>query len=129
MRSLLVSLIVIASVLQLNAQSVEAGSTQDSIVFNKLIHDYGTIEKGSDGTCEFLFTNKGNAPLVINNVRASCGCTVPKWPREPIPPGEKGVITIRYNTNIRGSFNKSISVYSNAVNNTVRLMVKGKVMR
>jgi len=112
----------------LNARTIEP-TTRDSIVFNKIEHDYGTIERGSDGVCTFTFTNKGNRPLVLSNVRASCGCTVPKWPREPIAPGEEGEINIRYNTNITGAFNKTITVNSNAVNSTVRLRVKGQVVK
>jgi hypothetical protein len=106
-----------------NAQTVK----NDSIIFNKTVHEYGTIEKGSDGSCVFTFTNKGNKPLILNNVRASCGCTVPEWPRQPVPPGEKGEIKVKYNTNITGNFNKSIRVNSNADNSLVILYVKGNV--
>ncbi len=117
---------LIASAFALNAQTNQA-SAQDSIIFDKLEHDYGTIERGADGNSEFTFTNKGTTPLVLKNVRASCGCTVPQWPKEPVSPGETGVIKVKYNTNIKGSFNKSITVTSNAANNPVRLRVKGKV--
>lgn len=99
----------------------------DSIIFSQLVYDYGTVEQGSDGISKFEFTNKGEKPLLLTNVRASCGCTVPTWPREPIQPGEKGVIEVKYNTRIVGSFNKSINVYSNAANNYVVLRIKGKV--
>lgn len=103
-------------------------AVSDSIIFDKLVHDYGTIEQGGDGNCVFTFTNKGEKPLVLSNVRASCGCTVPQWPREPIPPGEKGEIKVKYNTTSVGPFNKSITVYSNAANSTVRLAIKGQVV-
>ncbi|MDZ7740844.1 MAG: DUF1573 domain-containing protein [Bacteroidota bacterium] len=76
----------------------------------------------------FTFTNKGQKPLVLSNVRASCGCTVPQWPREPVAPGEKGEIKVKYNTNRPGSFNKSITVNSNAANSMVRLRIKGQVV-
>lgn len=112
--------------IQVKAKAVESAA-KDSIVFEKLEHDYGTIERGADGTCEFIFTNKGESPLILNNVRATCGCTVPEWPREPIAPGAKGIIKVRYNTNITGTFNKSVTVFSNAVNKTVMLRIKGKV--
>lgn len=97
------------------------------ISFAALAHDYGTIEQGSDGSCEFKFTNSGQTPLVLSNVRASCGCTVPTWPREPILPGKEGIIKVVYNTSLVGSFNKSITVNSNAKNNTVLLNIKGTV--
>lgn len=103
-------------------------ATVETIVFDKKVHDYGTIRQGSDGNSVFTFTNKGNKPLILNNVAASCGCTVPEWPRQPIPPGGKGEIKVKYNTAIVGTFNKSITVHSNAENNVVNLSVKGNVI-
>lgn len=102
-------------------------AVNDSIVFDKTVHDYGTIEKASDGTSIFTFTNKGQKPLVLSNVRASCGCTVPEWPKQPVAPGESGEIKVKYNTNIAGNFNKTITVNSNAVNSVVTLRVGGNV--
>ena len=128
MKCLMVFCVLIINTLALNAQTSRT-STQDSIIFNKLEHDYGTIDRGSDGQCEFTFNNKGDKPLVLSNVRASCGCTVPQWTREPVAPGEKGSIKVRYNTNITGAFNKTIIVNSNAVNKTVSLRVKGQVIK
>ena len=103
-------------------------TSQDSIVFEKMMHDYGTIVQGSDGNSEFKFTNKGKAPLILSNVQASCGCTVPEWPKEPILPGKTGSIKVKYNTNTVGAFNKSITVKSNAINPTVVLQIKGNVI-
>lgn len=98
------------------------------IQFASVVHDYGTIQQGSDGGCDFTFENKGKTPLVLSNVRASCGCTVPTWPREPILPGNTGVIKVMYNTNGIGNFNKSITVTSNAKNSNVILTIKGNVV-
>lgn len=103
------------------------GKTNDSITFVKTTHDYGTITQGSDGSCGFKFTNKSKVPLVLSNVHASCGCTVPEWPKEPIPAGKTGVIKVKYNTNSIGSFTKNITVNSNAINSTVILTIKGNV--
>jgi hypothetical protein len=125
-RGLVILLTFVFSVLAANANNIEAAAN-DSIVFETLEYDYGTIKKGSEGICEFVFTNKGGAPLILNNVRASCGCTVPQWTREPVAPGEKGVIKVKYNTNITGAFNKSVIVISNAANRMVTLVIKGKV--
>ena len=102
-------------------------TTTDSIIFVSTVHDYGTIVQGSDGTCTFNFTNKGKAPIVLNDVKASCGCTVPEWTRTPVAPGQKGKIKVTYNTNTVGAFNKSITVNSNAKNSPVVLMIKGIV--
>ena len=97
------------------------------ITFESLEHDYGSIYKGDNGECEFIFKNTGKAPLQITNARASCGCTVPSWPREPIAPGKKSVIKVKYDTNRLGTINKSITVTSNAVNNSVVLHIKGSI--
>ena len=103
-------------------------AANDSIVFEKLVHDYGTVTQGADGGCEFVFVNRGEKPLILSNVRASCGCTAPTWPKEPILPGQKGIIKVGYNTMIIGGFSKSITVTSNAVNSNVNLIVKGNVI-
>jgi len=84
--------------------------------FEEETFDFGSI-KEENGSVEhkFVFTNKGNAPLIIQGVRASCGCTTPAWSKEPIPPGEKGFVTAKYNPKNRpGSFRKSLSITSNA---------------
>lgn len=126
MRALIITLFVCLATLGVKAQEAQTVKT-DSIIFNKLEHDYGTIEQGANGNCEFTFTNKGKEPLVLSNVKASCGCTVPQWTREPIEPGKTGVINVRYNTSLVGNFNKSITVTSNAANSTVLLRIKGNV--
>jgi hypothetical protein len=98
------------------------------ITFNEMEHKYGTIKKGGDGNCEFIFTNEGNEPLILSNVRASCGCTTPSWTKEPIMPGKSGSIKVRYNTNNIGGFNKTITVTSNAIDSPrLVLKISGKV--
>lgn len=119
------ALIVIVS--GLYAQAPTQSSTQDSIKFEKIMHDYGTIAQGADGNCEFKFTNNGKAPLILSNVKASCGCTAPEWPKEPIAPGKSSSIKVKYNTALVGAFNKSITVNSNAANGAVLLQIKGNV--
>jgi hypothetical protein len=112
--------------LTIQAQDKPA-TPQDSIVFAATTHDYGTIVQSSDGSCIFAFTNKGKAPIVLNDVKASCGCTVPEWTRTPVAPGEKGSIKVTYNTNNVGAFTKSITVNSNAINSPLVLIIKGTV--
>lgn len=97
------------------------------IKFEKVVHDYGEIEQHGDGKCEFKFTNTGKEPLILSNVRSSCGCTVPVWPRQPILPGQSDVIKVKYDTKRIGMINKSVQVYSNAIEKTVSLKIKGKV--
>jgi len=125
-KSLVVVIILLFASLSIQAQEKPV-IPQDSIIFESTIHDYGTIVQGGDGNCEFKFTNKGKAPIILNNVQASCGCTTPEWTRTPVNPGEKGTIKVTYNTNNMGAFNKSITVSSNAINSPVVLSIKGLV--
>ena len=89
--------------------------------------DYGVIGKGSNGIRDFKFTNDGNSPLIITNVKSTCGCTIPKKPNKPVLPGEAGKIQVKYDTNRIGLIRKSIFVSSNAQNSTVILRITGKV--
>lgn len=98
------------------------------IEFKTNVIDYGTIEKGSDGVRKFEFTNTGNAPLIIERVKSTCGCTVPKKPEGPIAPGETGVIEVKYDTNRVNPIRKTITVTSNADTPTVALKIKGLVV-
>ena len=78
-------------------------------------YDFGTIKEGPVAEHIFEFTNVGKEPLIIQNASASCGCTTPEWPKEPILPGKKSKITVRYNTQGRVSpFTKDIYIQSNA---------------
>lgn len=90
--------------------------------------DYGEIKKGSDGLRIFEFTNTGNAPLVIEDVKSSCGCTVPKKPEEPIMPGETGKIEVKYDTKRVGPIRKTVTVYSNSEEPVKALKIKGTVL-
>lgn len=90
--------------------------------------DYGEIKKGSDGLRVFEFTNTGNSPLVIEDVKSSCGCTVPKKPEEPIMPGETGKIEVKYDTKRVGPIRKTVTVYSNAEEPVKALKIKGTVI-
>ncbi len=98
------------------------------IEFKTDVIDYGTIEKGADGVRTFEFTNTGNAPLIISNVKSTCGCTVPKKPKGPIMPGESGEIEVKYDTNRVNPIRKTITVISNAETPTVALKIKGLVV-
>jgi len=75
-------------------------NAQAKIEFKADTIDYGTVEKGADGVRVFEFTNTGDAPLIISNVKSSCGCTVPSKPKDPIMPGDSGEIKVKYDTNM-----------------------------
>ena len=102
--------------------------SQAEIKFDKLTHDFGKFSESSPKvTCVFNFTNVGSLPLVINQAIASCGCTVPEYPKTPIKPGEKGQIKVTYNGagKFPGHFKKSITVRTNGAVEMTRLYVEG----
>ncbi|MBJ05162.1 MAG: hypothetical protein CMP65_04605 [Flavobacteriales bacterium] len=100
------------------------------ITFEKEIIDLGEFLQYDDSSskCEFIFTNTGKEPLIISKAKGSCGCTVPEWPKEPILSGETGSIKVNYDEKRVGSFNKSVTITSNAQNATQILKIKGKVI-
>lgn len=106
-------------------------SQKAKLDFDETSHNFGTInENAGKVTHEFIFTNNGNAPLILTNVRAGCGCTTPEWNRQPVAPGEKGTIKISFDPRNRpGSFIKSITVNSNAENAVLSLTIRGNVSR
>lgn len=103
-------------------------SSDAKIEFAKTTHDFGNIKEGTQATVEFTFKNTGNAPLVLTSVTASCGCTSPKWTREPIAPGTNGSITVVYNSRSRpGKFTKTVTVKHNGEGGTQYLTITGFV--
>lgn len=91
--------------------------------------DYGTIAHNADGKREFVFTNNGTKPLIITNTQGSCGCTVPTSPKQPIAPGAKGVIGVKYATDRVGAFTKTVTVTSNADGQATKILtIKGVVL-
>lgn len=103
-------------------------ANEAEIKFDKTSHDFGIFtESNSKVTCTFTFTNTGNKLLVIHQAIASCGCTAPEYPKEPIKPGESGKIVVTYNGEGRfpGHFRKSITIRSNAKQEIVRLYIEG----
>jgi hypothetical protein len=112
---------------QAPASGDQKGAFGPAIEFKDTEHDFGTIKQGGDGAYAFVFTNTGTDPLILSNVRSSCGCTIPEWPHEPINAGQSASIMVKYDTKRIGVFNKSISVYSNAGEEPIILHIKGTV--
>ncbi len=97
--------------------------------FRETLHDFGTVIEGEIVTFSFKFKNDGGSNLLISNVSASCGCTATKYTREPVKPGEEGVVTVTFNTHRRNGFqNKSITVASNTQPNKTVLRIKAKII-
>jgi len=120
---------VLACMLCTMLSVVNAQESEATIVFDKLVHDFGSIVK-SDGpqTHSFEFTNTGNKPVAIQSVSASCGCTSPGWTKEPVAPGEKGTISVTYNPSGMTRFNKSLTVrVTGGTPEEVVLRVQGNV--
>lgn len=112
------------------AESKEEAAKAAHIEFKETLHDFGQLPLKSDASCEFTFRNTGETPLVLSKVRASCGCTVPEWPEEPVLPGEEGVIKVKYTTVHRPNvINKAVIVHSNADNKQVILRIKGEIVK
>ena len=108
---------------------VHSQEMKPEISFEKTVIDYGTVNKGDNGIREFVFKNSGNAPLIISNVKSTCGCTIPKKPEKPILPGESEKIQVKYDTKRVGFIRKSITVTSNAASSpTTILKIKGQVV-
>ena len=116
--------IIMMTLLLLCTFSYAAAQKQAEIKFDKKTHDFGKFsESDAVQKCTFTFTNVGDAPLVINQAVASCGCTVPQYTKSPIAPGQKGTIEVTYNGagKIPGHFKKSITVRTNGLTEMTRL--------
>lgn len=97
--------------------------------FEESTHDFGTITEGDIVEHTFMFTNTGDAPLIIQSASASCGCTVPKYPRTPVAPGETGEIQVKFNSaNKPGIQNKTVSLTANTDPTITRLTIKSNVV-
>lgn len=81
----------------------------------KMDVDFGEVEQNGDGVREFKFSNTGSEPLLITHAQGSCGCTVPEWPKEPIRPGQTGVVKIKYDTSRSGPISKSVTITTNEI--------------
>lgn len=105
-----------------------AMSNMARMEFTDTTHDFGTITEGETVEHEFEFTNTGKEPLIISNAGASCGCTVPDYPREPIQPGQKGMMKVKFNSAGKpGHQEKSVTVTTNSNRGTHMLFIKAEV--
>jgi hypothetical protein len=104
-------------------------SGEKGIEFSETEYDFGTVITGDEAVHYFVFSNKGTSPLIIVNVRTSCGCMAPAWPKSPIASGSRDSIKVEYNTKIRGVFDKTITVQTNARNSAIDLRIKGNVVK
>ena len=109
--------------------SKTAVDSPTSIILIDTVHDFGQIDEGAVIEFSYRFRNSGDKPLVVNNVSASCGCTVPEKPQHPIKPGEIGYIKVKFNSEGRpGEVHKTVTVSSNAKPEFPVLQLQGEVI-
>ena len=121
----------IASIIRnpVTAQTEEVDTTLIAeMTFEEETHNFGIVDQGAIITHDFKFSNTGTVPLVISDVRSTCGCTVADWPREPIPPGGTGKIPVRFDTkNKSGIQSKPVTITANTLRAKTNLFLNGRV--
>ncbi len=113
-----------------NVQTVENSdpSSLGQFEFGEIEHDFGTIDEGKVIEHVFNFTNNGQAPLVISNITASCGCTTPDWTKTPVKPGDSGFVKVIFNSTAKtGTQSPTVTIQANTNPNITRLRLKGDV--
>jgi hypothetical protein len=97
--------------------------------FEKEVYDFGEIKEGEKVTYDFKFKNIGNSPLIISSATATCGCTIPEYPKEPVAPGAEGLIRVVFNSAGKaGMQNKIVSITANTVPSLTELNILGNVL-
>jgi hypothetical protein len=104
------SIVLIFALFVVSLVQAQETQTPPKLKFANTTHDFGSKPQGKPVSTEFEFTNGGTDPLVLETVKASCGCTTPEWTKEPVMPGKKGTIKVQYNMAREGAFNKTITV-------------------
>lgn len=107
-------------------QQLESESTT-SMKIDKELHDFGKVKEGSENTCTFLVTNTGTKPLILADVKASCGCTTPSKPEKPIAPGETDKIEVGFKPTGKGENEKTVTITANTDPKITVLKVKADV--
>ena len=120
---LFIALLIVSSTI-----SAQEKTDKGVFAFENETINYGIIAKNSDGNRAFVFTNVGDEPIVITQVKGSCGCTVATKPSAPILPGETAEIGVKYDTNRLGGFSKTITITSNASEISKVVRIKGNVV-
>ncbi len=113
-----------------SANDPDPDTPKTSMEFAEMTHDFGDINEGDKVNHVFTFKNTGNEPLIISSAKGSCGCTVPQWPKEPIPPGGDGEIKVEFNSkNKPGKQTKTVTIHANTDPNPTRLTIKAQVAK
>ncbi len=128
----LLCLFVVAMCLPLSAQTDDVSVSKPRYAvakFDRLSHDFGEIQKGEEAMAVFMLVNQGAAPLVVENITASCGCTIAHWDQTPLMPQDTTQIKVSYNSNIVGEIKRSLVVKTNDKRQKrIRLTITGNVV-
>lgn len=126
-----IGFILLALVLSTSFIAAQKAEKTAKATFSKDVHDFGKVDESVGSvTCEFSFKNTGNAPLIIQRVQTTCGCTTPDYTKEPVLPGKEGTIKVTYSTTGRvGVFDKKVTVFTNVPDSIYNLTIKGEVIR
>ncbi|MGM0946872.1 MAG: DUF1573 domain-containing protein [Bacteroidota bacterium] len=119
-----------SSITPVNAQSTQTAdpSSLGAFQFQEMEYDFGTIREGEVIERVFNFTNNGEAPLVISNITASCGCTSPDWTKAPVNPGEEGFVKVVFNSTAKtGAQSPTVTIQANTNPTVTRLRMRGTV--
>ncbi|MFK8054601.1 MAG: DUF1573 domain-containing protein [Saprospiraceae bacterium] len=109
------------------ANAVPTGPTT-VMSFDETTFDFGTVTEGEKVSHTYNFKNTGDEPLILQNAKGSCGCTVPQWPREPIAPGASGEVVVEFNSKGKaGDRNQKVTITSNTNPAQSFIYLKGKV--
>lgn len=111
-----------------NGVDTVSAARKPTMEFTDTLHDFGKIHEGEKVTYEFGFSNKGKTPLIITSAYGSCGCTVPEFPKDPVQPGQSGIIKVIFNSQGKsGHIEKSVTVRTNTLRSVHMLYIKGEV--
>ena len=112
-----------------SARQIQNDIKKPIVSIEKDFFDFGELNQNESIETEFIIKNTGNAPLLIRSVKASCGCTVPEWPKELIDVGSTAEIKVTFNSGTKkGKQNKTITLVTNAIPSTKVLLIKGTIL-
>lgn len=123
--------VLLTMVLSINFMVAQTNNKQEgSAQFVSTTHDFGKVaEEAGTVSCEFKFTNTGTKPLLIQDIRTTCGCTTPSYTKDPVLPGGEGIIKVTYSTRGRvGTIDKKVTVFTNEPDKVYSLQIKGEVL-
>jgi Protein of unknown function (DUF1573). len=115
--------------LAVSTVSGEKASLHASFHWANTVYDFGKTKIGIPVAYEFRFTNTGAVPLLVTSVKASCGCTVTAYTKDPVKKGDSGFVRATYNAASVGVYNKTVDVYANTAEGKMKLTIRGEIVQ